>query len=42
MDHNLVMENIKNRIVEKKIEKPKEVIESDLSNILEILNGING
>lgn len=42
MDHNMVMENIKDRIVEKKIEKPKEVIESDLSNILEILNGING
>jgi len=41
MDHNMVMENIKDRIVEKKIEKPKEVIESDLSNILEILNGIN-
>jgi S-DNA-T family DNA segregation ATPase FtsK/SpoIIIE len=43
MDHTMVMENIKNRIVEKKqIEKPKEVIENDLSNILEILNGING
>ncbi len=42
MDHNMVMENIKDRIVEKNIEKPKEVIESDLSNILEILNGING
>ncbi|WP_346884298.1 FtsK/SpoIIIE domain-containing protein [Clostridium sp. UBA4395] len=42
MDHNMVMENIKDRIVEKKIEKPKEVIECDLSNILEILNGING
>lgn len=42
VDHNMVMENIKDRIVEKKIEKPKEVIESDLSNILEILNGING
>ncbi len=44
IDHNMVMENIKDRIVEKKIEleKPKEVIESDLSNILEILNGING
>lgn len=43
MDHNLVMENIKKRIVEKKqIEKPKEIIHDDLSNILEILNGING
>lgn len=43
MDHNLVMENIKKRIVEKKqIEKPKEIIHDDLSNILGILNGING
>lgn len=43
MDHNLVMENIKKRIVEKKqIEKPKEIIHDDLSNILEILNEING
>lgn len=44
MDHNMVMENIKDRIIEKKIklENPKEVIKSDLSNILEILNGING
>jgi len=43
MDHNLVMENTKKRIVEKKqIEKPKEIIHDDLSNILEILNGING
>lgn len=42
MDHNMVMENIEDRIVEKKIEKPKEIIHNDLSNILEILNGING
>lgn len=43
IDHYMVMENIKNRIINrKKVEEPKEIIESDLSNILEILNGING
>lgn len=43
MDHNMVMENIKNRIVEKKqIEKPKEFIHDDVSNLLRLLNEING
>ncbi|WP_346935291.1 FtsK/SpoIIIE domain-containing protein [Clostridium sp.] len=44
IDHNLVMENIKDRIVEKKIEieKPKEIIHDDVSNLLRLLNEING